>query len=88
MKGFYYVCVDFNPPTSSTTQPTMPLTPETEATPVIPSARAPLKVETNQRTRRNSSVRRGVRSSSVAPRHYTPPIATMSGFYFHQNSEP
>jgi hypothetical protein len=49
----------------------------------------PAKGETPQtiRVRRDSSVKRGGRAPSVGPRSGTP-VPTMSGFYFHQNSEP
>lgn len=49
----------------------------------------PVKTETPHgvRVRRDSSVRRGTRQPSVGPRSGTP-TPTMSGFYFHQNSEP
>lgn len=49
----------------------------------------PVKTETPHgvRVRRDSSVRRGTRQPSVGPRNGTP-TPTMSGFYFHQNSEP
>jgi glucose-induced degradation protein 4 len=42
------------------------------------------KGEGRQRTRRDSSVRR--REASPTP--LSAPVATMSGFYYHQNSEP
>ena len=42
------------------------------------------KGEGRQRTRRDSSVRR--RDASPTP--LSAPVATMSGFYYHQNSEP
>ncbi|EGN93319.1 hypothetical protein SERLA73DRAFT_64429 [Serpula lacrymans var. lacrymans S7.3] len=84
--GFYYVCVDFNPQPSSSALRPAPLENElmdlstsisqgkSEAVPISPP-------------RRDSSARRGTRGSSVGPRA-SPPVATMSGFYFHQNSEP
>jgi hypothetical protein len=93
--GFYYVCVDFNPqpPTSAPT-----LRPVTQSVPLekdgindLPLSHSPSlgKTETipTVRKRRDSSVRRGSRGLSVGPRSH-PPAATMSGFYFHQNSEP
>ncbi|KAG2144786.1 vacuolar import and degradation protein-domain-containing protein [Suillus cothurnatus] len=93
--GFYYVCVDFNPqpPTSAPT-----LRPVTQSVPLekdgindLPLSHSPSlgKTETipTVRKRRDSSVRRGGRGLSVGPRSH-PPAATMSGFYFHQNSEP
>lgn len=93
--GFYYVCVDFNPqpPSSAST-----LRPVTQSVPLekdgindLPLSHSPSlgKTETipTVRKRRDSSVRRGGRGPSVGPRSH-PPAATMSGFYFHQNSEP
>ncbi|KAG1875116.1 vacuolar import and degradation protein-domain-containing protein [Suillus tomentosus] len=93
--GFYYVCVDFNPqPPSSASA----LRPVTQSVPLekdgindSPLSHSPSlgKTETIPavRKRRDSSVRRGGRGLSVGPRSH-PPAATMSGFYFHQNSEP
>lgn len=82
--GFYYVCVDFNSQYSHNVaedeveQPsagpgTSPITGKSDST------------SFQSRRRRASSTRR--RSPSrVAPR--APPKATMSGFYYHRNSEP
>uniref|UniRef100_A0A0W0FLE3 Protein kinase domain-containing protein n=1 Tax=Moniliophthora roreri TaxID=221103 RepID=A0A0W0FLE3_MONRR len=84
--GFYYVCVDFNPSTTKTLESEhMPLTPENDEldSSVISSSQ---KLEFPRR-RRDSSTRRRGRSAS-ATRVHTTPTATMSGFYFHQNSEP
>ncbi|KIK57687.1 hypothetical protein GYMLUDRAFT_45853 [Collybiopsis luxurians FD-317 M1] len=97
--GFYYVCVDFNPSHNSKSCEVMPLTEETgelagdgSEVPVHeePTASSPLpiKQESYRRTRRSSSSRRrGGRSPSTGPRQGAP-VASMSGFYFHQNSEP
>jgi len=91
--GFYYVCVDFNPPPPvSAARPAtrqMAPTPDDNGCPLsLPSASlSPSKPETNQRVRRDSSARRTGRSPSLG-RRSSPPIASMSGFYFHQNSEP
>ena len=88
--GFYYVCVDFNPqPAAPAIRPvaeSMPLTPDNDECFLPP---LPAKNETPQavRIRRDSSVKRGGRAPSVGPRSGTP-VPTMSGFYFHQNSEP
>ncbi|KAH7929754.1 hypothetical protein BV22DRAFT_1102246 [Leucogyrophana mollusca] len=91
--GFYYVCVDFNPPPPAST-----LRPVTQSVPLgndinedAPLSISPPSVKQDAsppvRRRRDSSVRRGARGTSVGPR--TPlPAATMNGFYFHQNSEP
>ncbi|KAJ3787424.1 vacuolar import and degradation protein-domain-containing protein [Lentinula aff. detonsa] len=83
--GFYYVCVDFNSSNSSKSCEAMPLTPEHDASAAnVPS----IKHEGPCRTRRSSSTRRrGGRSPSAGPRQGAP-VASMSGFYFHQNSEP
>jgi len=88
--GFYYVCVDFNPqPAAPATRPvtqSMSSTPESDE---CISPPLPAKGETPQaiRIRRDSSAKRGGRAPSVGPRSATP-VPTMSGFYFHQNSEP
>ncbi|KAF9265496.1 hypothetical protein L218DRAFT_860251, partial [Marasmius fiardii PR-910] len=85
--GFYYVCVDFNPSTSKLSEhEPMPLTPENGEVDVGTLATSPPKVEPTRR-RRDSSARRRGRSTS-ATRPHTAPVATMSGFYYHQNSEP
>lgn len=91
--GFYYVCVDFNPQSSAnnTRSVTHSIPPRTEESVDIPltSLPSPGKMESvpTSRRRRDSSVRRGGCGSSIGPRS-APPAATMSGFYFHQNSEP
>lgn len=93
--GFYYVCVDFNPQPPT---PTPTLRSVTQSVPFekdgindspMPHSLSSGKTETmpTSRKRRDSSVRRGGRGPSVGPRSH-PPAATMSGFYFHQNSEP
>lgn len=80
--GFYYVCVDFNPQASisSTTTSVSQSAPSEEGIQPMNST----KGEGRQRTRRDSSVRR--REASPTP--LSAPVATMSGFYYHQNSEP
>ncbi|KAJ7581206.1 vacuolar import and degradation protein-domain-containing protein [Mycena floridula] len=87
--GFYYVCVDFNPQSSArSSSQHMPLTPEEESFPSSSPSSSPLKVDTSSpRSRRDSSVQRSARSPS-SPRHHSPPVASMSGFYYHSNSEP
>ncbi|KIJ69254.1 hypothetical protein HYDPIDRAFT_172696 [Hydnomerulius pinastri MD-312] len=91
--GFYYVCVDFNPQSPATnlrsvTQ-AVPLNTEENGDVPLSTSPSPGKLESIPigRRRRDSSVRRGARGSSTGPRS-PPPSATMSGFYFHQNSEP
>ncbi|EPQ58319.1 hypothetical protein GLOTRDRAFT_57197 [Gloeophyllum trabeum ATCC 11539] len=91
--GFYYVCVDFNPqpnhPTSRPGPQQMPLSPESETDILRAKVDSPPRVmhrdskEGSGRRSKSSrrSMSRGLRSG---PR----PAATMSGYYFHQNSEP
>ena len=82
--GFYYVCVDFNPQASiSSTTSASQSAPSEEG---IHSSQPmnSTKGEGRQRSRRDSSVRR--RDASPTP--LSAPVATMSGFYYHQNSEP
>ncbi|KAI6045679.1 vacuolar import and degradation protein-domain-containing protein, partial [Pisolithus marmoratus] len=77
--GFYYVCVDFTPQSSASTLRPTAVHEGSEA--VMPTSPPP------GRRRRDSSVRRNGRGSSIGPR-CPPPAATMSGFYYHQKSEP
>ncbi|KAJ7125470.1 vacuolar import and degradation protein-domain-containing protein [Mycena crocata] len=70
--GFYYVCVDFNP------APTQ-ADPDDAGEHLVP-APEPEPAPLAAKPRRDSSVRRAL---SAGPRP-----ALMSGFYFHQNSEP
>lgn len=68
----------------------MPLTPENDDIDAsIAHPATPSKPETQgvPRGRRNSNVRRTGRLPSVTPR-MSAPVAKMTGFYFHQNSEP
>lgn len=92
--GFYYVCVDFNPqPVGSAASQAAQagILPED-----IPEASSPLqsslpKPECSPPRARRESMNRGSRRSarSVSSSRTAPPnVATMSGFYFHQNSEP
>ncbi|KAH7889435.1 vacuolar import and degradation protein-domain-containing protein [Phlebopus sp. FC_14] len=91
--GFYYVCVDFNPSSPATSlqsvAQSVPLRTEGNGDVSSPTSVSPGKFDSIPagRRRRDSSVRRGGRGSSIGPRS-SPPAATMSGFYFHQNSEP
>ncbi|KAF9469174.1 vacuolar import and degradation protein-domain-containing protein [Collybia nuda] len=89
--GFYYVCVDFNPPMApapSARSTTQQVSLTLDADDVDVPFSQPMKPEAIRRARRDSSVRRaGVRPPSMTPRP-SAPVATMSGFYYHQNSEP
>lgn len=97
--GFYYVCVDFNQQPQTPASHHMPLIRETDdmntdVTPdLVPEpVEAAVKPESPRRSRRHSIDREGrfqrgmSRSSSRSGPG--PLVATMSGFYFHQNSEP
>ncbi|THH27246.1 hypothetical protein EUX98_g6939 [Antrodiella citrinella] len=90
LTGFYYVCVDFNPQHSQPSlQTPLPTAPEdADLPPLSPTSAA--KPEAFPRARRESATRGARRvgrssSRSAAP---VPTVAKMSGFYFHQNSEP
>jgi len=91
--GFYYVCVDFNPPARPPASAVRPgahaVSMAEDRGPLDSSAslHSPSKLDNSQRSRRDSTMRSGGRSVSLTPRSNIP-IATMSGFYFHQNSEP
>lgn len=85
--GFYYVCVDFNshaqtPPTPvrQASHQTSVVREEPEGPPLQVSMAPKLEPMSTDNT--NSH-----RSSSIGTRS-APGVATMSGFYFHQNSEP
>lgn len=83
--GFYYVCVDFNPQQSAGNHGQ----PFASAEALQGHDQAVAKPETESRARRASSSHGGRRiGRSVSRGHSSPPVATMSGFYFHQNSEP
>jgi len=97
--GFYYVCVDFNQQPQTPASNPMPLIRETDdmntdETPDVASEPVEIvaKPESPRRSRRRSIEREGrfqrgmSRSSSRSGPG--PLVATMSGFYFHQNSEP
>jgi len=76
--GFYYVCVDFNPAATASANAACDVVEEEQR-----------NGRKQHRTRRGSSAHRistAKRPPSLAP--YTAPVATMSGFYYHQNSEP
>ncbi|KAH9934731.1 vacuolar import and degradation protein-domain-containing protein [Fomitopsis serialis] len=89
--GFYYVCVDFNPQQSGSTgvhnspSPTS-FDPSTQLPSSPPASNKP---ELSPRSRR-ASVNQGAKRQGRSRSRGVPssPVATMSGFYFHQNSEP
>ncbi|KAG5647264.1 hypothetical protein DXG03_000799 [Asterophora parasitica] len=88
--GFYYICVDFNPPSPRTssdrsTSQQLPLTPEGEE---MELPEATTKSEAARETRCNATTRQSTgRMPSPAARS-NPPVAKMTGFYYHRNSEP
>ncbi|OSD01544.1 hypothetical protein PYCCODRAFT_1452632 [Trametes coccinea BRFM310] len=92
--GFYYVCVDFNPqqtgsvhlPTPAENMIDVGTSPPTATT--TPSAGSMTKPESVPRSRRISVNRGSRRPGRSASRGCPSNVATMSGFYFHQNSEP
>ncbi|KXN92228.1 hypothetical protein AN958_08681 [Leucoagaricus sp. SymC.cos] len=75
--GFYYVCVDFNPAATAAASG------DTAEEDEYCNGRKQHRNRRGSSARRTSAVKR---PPSLAP--YTAPIATMSGFYYHQNSEP
>ncbi|KAH9951234.1 vacuolar import and degradation protein-domain-containing protein [Amylocystis lapponica] len=89
--GFYYVCVDFNPQQSGTasTQPLPSPVEEVSPAPAAP-AQSPNQTKTEPASRaRRTSVSHGTRRTGRSSSRSAPSnVATMSGFYFHQNSEP
>lgn len=80
--GFYYVCVDFNPAQSHA------IGPGSDTSPSSMPPSTPSKTETPTTNRRGSSASRIRRPSYPSLQPPEEPVATMSGFYFHQNSEP
>ncbi|KAI0341660.1 hypothetical protein BDW22DRAFT_1358491 [Trametopsis cervina] len=86
--GFYYVCVDFNPPATQAGHHFSVPEDVPESSSPVPTA--PAKPEMSPRVRRESLSRgaRRMSRSSSSSRPAAPAAATMSGFYFHQNSEP
>jgi hypothetical protein len=77
--GFYYVCVDFNPP-PATTRATTQQMPETPEDDVDENDWTPSKI----RTRRGSSIR----AAESTNKPLAPSVATMTGYYHHKNSDP
>ncbi|KAI0818624.1 vacuolar import and degradation protein-domain-containing protein [Irpex lacteus] len=85
--GFYYVCVDFNPPATQAGHSFS--VPEDVPEGDSPMQTQATKPESSPRLRRESLSRGSRRNRSVSSARQTAPVAaTMSGFYFHQNSEP
>ncbi|KAF5315810.1 hypothetical protein D9611_004892 [Ephemerocybe angulata] len=84
--GFYYVCVDFNSHSSQPAGETDDGDVDESGPGASPTAQKSDSGNSTfqARRRRASSTRR--RSPSAAPR--AAPVATMSGFYYHANSEP
>ena len=86
--GFYYVCVDFNPPATQAGHPVSVPEDVPEGDSLMQTSAA-AKPESSPRMRRESLNRGSRRNRSVSStRSAAPAAATMSGFYFHQNSEP
>ncbi|KAI0093669.1 vacuolar import and degradation protein-domain-containing protein [Irpex rosettiformis] len=85
--GFYYVCVDFNPPVTQAGHTFS--VPEDVPEGDSPMHTSAAKPESSPRLRRESLSRGPRRNRSVSSTRQAAPVAaTMSGFYFHQNSEP
>jgi len=86
--GFYYVCVDFNPPPAPAARSSQ-LASTLEGDDVDMSSTSPhSKPEASLRPCRSDTAgHRAGRSRSSGTRA-APQTATMNGFYFHQNSEP
>ncbi|TFK88095.1 hypothetical protein K466DRAFT_489647 [Polyporus arcularius HHB13444] len=86
--GFYYVCVDFNPQQSGAVQLPSPVEESTELISSPITTTTTMKPDTPSRSRRISVTRGPRRAGRSASRGCPSNVATMSGFYFHQNSEP
>lgn len=95
--GFYYVCVDFNPAQAALPTPSSPVAEESAGpSPTTTTANAitnptnfVTKPDTPSPRSRRVSVNRGTRRAGRSASRGCPTnVATMSGFYFHQNSEP
>lgn len=99
--GFYYVCVDFNPQhtgslVSQASQhlpvPSMSsFSEDVASSPSGNQSSAIAKPEQSPRARRESLTRGAQRLGRSSSSSRSPPssnVATMSGFYFHTNSEP
>ncbi|KAI0670410.1 vacuolar import and degradation protein-domain-containing protein [Trametes maxima] len=87
--GFYYVCVDFNPQqTGSVLVPSPVEEADVASTPTTAPSASMAKPDAAPRSRRISLNRGSRRVGRSASRGCPSNVATMSGFYFHQNSEP
>ncbi|KDQ61020.1 hypothetical protein JAAARDRAFT_173465 [Jaapia argillacea MUCL 33604] len=89
--GFYYVCVDFNPQAHQsplrTVSEQLPLSSGEDAGSCPAKTEPPIRPQRRESRDfdRSTSARR---SSSRSWSPSRPTTATMSGYYFHQNSEP
>ncbi|KAL1947868.1 hypothetical protein VTO73DRAFT_13592 [Trametes versicolor] len=88
--GFYYVCVDFNPQQTGSVHLPPPADDAVDfvSSPTTTQAAPATKPEAAPRSRRISINRGSRRAGRSASRGCPSNVATMSGFYFHQNSEP
>ncbi|KAH9854202.1 vacuolar import and degradation protein-domain-containing protein [Lenzites betulinus] len=88
--GFYYVCVDFNPQQTGSVHLPSPADEGVDfvSSPTTTQSTPMTKPETAPRSRRISLNRGSRRPGRSASRGCPSNVATMSGFYFHQNSEP
>ncbi|KAH0583752.1 hypothetical protein H2248_009356 [Termitomyces sp. 'cryptogamus'] len=92
--GFYYICVEFNPPppprrsshTRSTIQPLPASTENVEMTPSDPTSKSEVPRQPRRDSVESTARRAAERVPSLASR--SPPAAKMTGFYYHRNSEP
>ncbi|KAG6860625.1 hypothetical protein C0995_009274 [Termitomyces sp. Mi166 len=93
LKGFYYICVDFNPPPprrSSNARPTTQQLPATLENVEMTSSDSMSKSEVPRQPRRDSVESTARRAAERVPSltSRSPPAAQMTGFYYHRNSEP
>jgi glucose-induced degradation protein 4 len=82
--GFYYVCVDFNPQPERSSPIPMVRDKLNDPEPCTAQSLDISSSDARQCRRRDPNLKRRI------PLHAPPtsPVATMSGFYYHQNSEP
>ncbi|KAI0637001.1 vacuolar import and degradation protein-domain-containing protein [Trametes polyzona] len=88
--GFYYVCVDFNPQQTGSASLSSQVDDGIDfvSSPTTTQSAPMAKPDTATRSRRTSLNRGSRRVGRSASRGCPSNVATMSGFYFHQNSEP